>query len=173
MRGDPGTFDSGRAQGDDIVHHPGIALHPGPRPLTDVLDTEPDGAVPGTAALGTDPASHGTSPSEALLFQRCRWCGSAMYQRLLCPVCAGSDLRTEASTGTGVVRHATVIHRNTPAARNVSLVEMAEGFTVRGRVTGPATDVHSGDRVQLTTAQDPVRSQPVFQLVDGPYRSRS
>lgn len=155
------------------MHHPGIALHPGPRPSTDVLDTEPDRGDPDSAALGTDPAAKGNPASDALLFQRCRWCGSAMYQRLLCPVCAGSDLRTEASTGTGVVRHATVIHRNTPAARNVSLVEMAEGFTVRGRVTGLATDVHSGDRVQLTTAQDPVRSQPVFQLVDGPYRSPS
>ncbi|MEU9284641.1 OB-fold domain-containing protein [Streptomyces sp. NPDC048275] len=108
-----------------------------------------------------------------MLFQRCHWCGTAMFQRLLCPVCAGSDLRTEASAGTGVVRHSTVVHRNTPAARNVSLIEMAEGFTVRGRVTGPPTDVHSGDRVHLSTAADPVRRQPVFQLVDGPYRSWS
>jgi len=108
---------------------------------------------------------------EVLLFQRCHWCGTAMYHRLLCPVCAGSDLRTEASAGTGVVHHSAVIHRNTPAARNVSLVEMAEGFTVRGRVMGAPATIHSGDRVQLATAQDPVRRQPVFQLVDGPYGS--
>ncbi|MET7986044.1 MULTISPECIES: hypothetical protein [unclassified Streptomyces] len=106
---------------------------------------------------------------DVLLFQRCHWCGTAMHNRLLCPVCAGSDLRTEASAGTGVVRHSTVIHRNTPAARNVSLIEMAEGFTVRGRVMGSPATVHSGDRVQLATAQDPVRRQPVFQLIDGPY----
>ncbi|MFF4973828.1 Zn-ribbon domain-containing OB-fold protein [Streptomyces sp. NPDC001083] len=155
------------------MHHPGLALHPGPGASADVLDADPGHLAPGAAVFANDPAENGTSDADALLFQRCRWCGSAMYQRLLCPVCAGSDLRTEASTGTGVVRHATVVHRNTPAARNVSLVEMAEGFTVRGRVTGLATDVHSGDRVQLTTAQDPVRGQPVFQLVDGPYRSRS
>lgn len=136
------------------MYHPGIALHPG-------TSAAPDG-------LAAAPAEH---KADALLFQRCHWCGTAMYQRLLCPVCAGSELRTEASAGTGIVRHSTVIHRNTPAARNVSLIEMAEGFTVRGRVMGQPTVVHSGDRVQLATAQDPVRQQPVFQLIDGPYGS--
>lgn len=153
------------------MHHPGIALHPGVGPTTDGHGTGPEHPGPTLTVPANDAVPNGTWPSDALLFQRCRWCGSAMYHRLLCPVCAGSDLRTEASAGSGVVRHTSVIHRNTPAARNVSLVEMAEGFTVRGRVTGPAADVHSGDRVQLTTAQDPVRSQPVFELVDGPYRS--
>ena len=56
---------------------------------------------------------------EAMFFQRCTWCGTAMYHRLLCPVCQGSDLRTERSEGVGTVRHSTVVHRNTPAARNV------------------------------------------------------
>ncbi|WP_443067946.1 Zn-ribbon domain-containing OB-fold protein [Streptomyces sp. NBC_01356] len=136
------------------MYHPGIALHPGVGPATD-----------GTSA--------GTSAPDTLLFQRCQWCDTAMYHRLLCPVCAGSDLRTEASAGTGIVRHSTVIHRNTPAARNVSLVEMAEGFTVRGRVMGPLVGIHSGDRVRLATAQDPVRREPVFQMVDEPLRSWS
>ncbi|MEV0638242.1 OB-fold domain-containing protein [Streptomyces sp. NPDC050619] len=111
--------------------------------------------------------------SEAFLFQRCTWCGTAMYHRLLCPVCQGSDLRTEPSAGTGTVRHSTVVHRNTPAARNVSLIEMAEGFVVRGRVIGPPIGIHSGDRVRLSTAKDPVRGEPVFQLVDEPYRAWS
>ncbi|MFE4666926.1 Zn-ribbon domain-containing OB-fold protein [Streptomyces sp. NPDC056716] len=110
---------------------------------------------------------------ESILFQRCDWCGTAMYHRLLCPVCQGSDLRTDRSTGTGTVRHTTVVHRNTPAARNVSLVEMAEGFVVRGRVMGPLIAIHSGDRVRLTTAKDPVRGEPVFQLVEEPYRAWS
>jgi uncharacterized OB-fold protein len=105
---------------------------------------------------------------DAIHFQRCAWCGTAMYHRLLCPVCQGSDLRTERSEGTGTVRHSTVVHRNTPAARNVSLIEMAEGFVVRGRVTGPPIGVNSGDRVRLSTAKDPVRGEPVFQLVDEP-----
>lgn len=109
--------------------------------------------------------------TDAILFQRCTWCGTAMFHRLLCPVCQGSDLRTERSEGTGTVRHATVVHRNTPSARNVSLVEMAEGFVVRGRVMGPLIGIHSGDRVRLSTAKDPVRGEPVFQLLDEPYRA--
>lgn len=107
----------------------------------------------------------------AIVYQRCTWCRTAMYHRVLCPVCQGSDLRTERSEGTGTVRHSTVVHRNTPAARNVSLIEMAEGFVVRGRVMGPPIGIHSGDRVRLSTAKDPVRGEPVFQLVDEPYRA--
>lgn len=106
-----------------------------------------------------------------MVFQRCNWCGTAMYHRLLCPVCQGSDLRTERSEGVGTVRHSTVVHRNTPAARNVSMIEMAEGFVVRGRVMGPPIGIHSGDRVRLSTAKDPVRGEPVFQLLDEPYRA--
>ncbi|MDX3799405.1 hypothetical protein [Streptomyces sp. AK04-3B] len=108
---------------------------------------------------------------DTILFQRCTWCATTMYHRLLCPVCQGSDLRTERSEGAGTVRHATVVHRNTPAARNVSLVEMAEGFVVRGRVMGPLIGIHSGARVRLATAEDPVRGEPVFQLLDEPYRA--
>ncbi|WP_406431561.1 zinc ribbon domain-containing protein [Streptomyces sp. NBC_00631] len=110
---------------------------------------------------------------DAIVYQRCTWCGTAMYHRLLCPVCQGSELRTERSEGTGTVRHSTVVHRNTPAARNVSLIEMAEGFVVRGRVMGPPIGIHSGDRVKLSTAKDPVRGEPVFQLLDEPYRAWS
>ncbi|MFF1549009.1 Zn-ribbon domain-containing OB-fold protein [Streptomyces sp. NPDC058291] len=112
-----------------------------------------------------------SADGDAILFQRCTWCGTAMYHRLLCPVCQGSDLCTERSEGAGTVRHATVVHRNTPAARNVSLVEMAEGFVVRGRVMGPLIGIHSGDRVRLSTVKDPVRGEPVFQLLDEPYRA--
>ncbi|MFJ4833499.1 Zn-ribbon domain-containing OB-fold protein [Streptomyces sp. NPDC088747] len=124
-------------------------------------------------ATGVDSAPIEAPAANALLFQRCHWCGTAMFHRLLCPVCAGSDLRTEASTGAGVVRHSTVVHRNTPAARNVSLIEMSEGFTVQGRVMGPPAGIHRGDRVQLATAQDAVRRQPVFQIIDGPYHGWS
>ncbi|GAQ53544.1 hypothetical protein a10_03349 [Streptomyces acidiscabies] len=123
------------------------------------------------AAGGAAVLDRRTVDHEAILFQRCNYCGTAMYHRLLCPVCRGSDLRTERAEGTGTVRHTTVVHRNTPAARNVSMVEMAEGFVVRGRVIGPAIGIHSGDRVRLTTAQDPVRGEPVFQLLEEPYRS--
>ncbi len=56
----------------------------------------------------------GSQDTQTIVFQRCTWCGTAMYHRLLCPVCRGSDLRTERSEGTGTVRHSTVVHRNTP-----------------------------------------------------------
>ncbi|MEU6818203.1 OB-fold domain-containing protein [Streptomyces sp. NPDC046860] len=121
--------------------------------------------VAGSAGLLAD------RPSDHIEYQRCGWCGTAMYHRLLCPVCQGSDLRTERSDGVGTVRHSTIVHRNTPAARNVSLVELAEGFVVRGRVMGPPVGIHSGDRVRLSRAQDPVRGEPVFQLLDEACRA--
>ncbi|CAM5738273.1 hypothetical protein STENM223S_01838 [Streptomyces tendae] len=123
-----------------------------------------------TGLLDSTPQDQ-AADTDTVFYQRCTWCGTAMYHRVLCPVCRGSELRTERSEGTGTVRHATVVHRNTPAARNVSLIEMAEGFVVRGRVMGPLIGIHSGDRVRLSTAKDPVRGEPVFQLVDEPYRA--
>jgi uncharacterized OB-fold protein len=138
-----------------VYHHSGSVFHPAAGSATSVLD----------------PASASADTTDALVYQRCTWCGTAMYQRLLCPVCQGSELRTERSEGAGTVRHSTVVHRNTPAARNVSLIEMAEGFVVRGRVMGHPVGIHSGDRVRLSTAKDPVRGEPVFQLLDEPYRA--
>ncbi|MFI6402237.1 Zn-ribbon domain-containing OB-fold protein [Streptomyces sp. NPDC050548] len=135
-----------------MYHHSGFATRPAVGSPAGVLEPHaPDG--------------------DTIHFQRCTWCGTAMYHRLLCPVCQGGDLRTERSEGTGTVRHSTVVHRNTPAARNVSLIEMAEGFVVRGRVIGHPMGIHSGDRVRLSTAKDPVRGEPVFQLLDEPYRA--
>ncbi|MFB7496267.1 Zn-ribbon domain-containing OB-fold protein [Streptomyces sp. NPDC056161] len=124
----------------------------------------------GSATGVLDPMAAGST--DTLLFQRCTWCGTAMYHRLLCPVCQGGDLVTERSAGIGTVRHASVLHRNSPAARNASLIEMAEGFVLRGRVMGPPVGVHTGDRVRLSTAKDPVRGEPLFQLLDEPaYRT--
>ncbi|MFS8197872.1 Zn-ribbon domain-containing OB-fold protein [Streptomyces sp. CWNU-52B] len=132
-------------------------FHRGSGTTTGVLDPE------------TATATAEGSAEEGLLYQRCRWCGSTMFHRLLCPVCAGSDLRTERSAGLGVIRHTTVVQRNTPAARNVSLVELAEGFTVRCRVSGPLVAIRTGDRVQLATPSDPVRREPVFKLCEEPF----
>ncbi|KOV92306.1 hypothetical protein ADL04_30570 [Streptomyces sp. NRRL B-3648] len=152
-RSAPGTRDPAeRRELTSVYHHSASTSHP----------------AAGSAAGVLDPAA---DSKDAILFQRCTWCGTAMYHRLLCPVCQGSELRTERSEGVGTVRHSTVVHRNTPAARNVSLVEMAEGFVVRGRVMGPPVGIHSGDRVRLSTAKDPVRGEPVFQLLDEPYRA--
>ncbi|CAM5638435.1 hypothetical protein STENM327S_04506 [Streptomyces tendae] len=103
-----------------------------------------------------DPKAESRAPeTEAVFYQRCTWCGTAMYHRVLCPVCRGSELRTERSEGTGTVRHATVVHRNTPAARNVSLIEMAEGFVLRGRVMGPLIGIHSGGPGAAVHGQGP------------------
>lgn len=135
-----------------MYHHSGSVARQGFGSAAGVLDSAPQ-------------------DSGALYYQRCTWCGTTMYHRALCPVCRGGDLRTERSEGVGVVRHTTVVHRNTPAARNVSMIEMAEGFVVRGRVMGPLIGIHSGDRVRLSSAKDPVRGEPVFQLVDEPYRA--
>ncbi|MFF9201795.1 Zn-ribbon domain-containing OB-fold protein [Streptomyces sp. NPDC014986] len=136
-----------------MYHHSGSVARQTAGSATGVLETQ------------------GSGRAEAIFYQRCTWCGTATYHRLLCPACRGSDLRTERSGGVGTVRHSTVLHRNSPGARNVSLIEMAEGFVVRGRVMGPPIGVHSGDRVRLSTAQDPVRGEPVFQLVDEPCRA--
>ncbi|MEU6576663.1 zinc ribbon domain-containing protein [Streptomyces sp. NPDC046805] len=136
-----------------MYHHSGSAAQPAGGTATSVLE------------------ARFADSKDAILFQRCTWCGTAMYHRLLCPVCQGSDLRTERSEGTGTVRHTTIVHRNTPAARNVSMVEMAEGFVVRGRVMGPPVGINSGDRVRLSTAKDPVRGEPVFQLLDDTLRA--
>ncbi|MGV9342170.1 Zn-ribbon domain-containing OB-fold protein [Streptomyces sp. NPDC003688] len=160
-----------------MYHHSASATHPAGGSTAGVL--EPRSAATASDAPATPPTTgsvipqRSTEDKDALTYQRCAWCGTAMYHRLLCPVCQGSDLRTERSQGAGTVRHSTVVHRNTPMARNVSLVEMAEGFVVRGRVMGPAIGIHSGDRVRLSTAKDPVRGEPVFQLVDEAYRAWS
>jgi len=106
---------------------------------------------------------------DALYFQRCRWCGSSMFHRLLCPVCASTDLLTERSTGSGFVLRSHVVHRNTPSARNASLIELDEGFTVRGRVMGPFIAIRPGCRVRLHVPEDTVRKEPVFELRDTLY----
>ncbi|WP_018548671.1 Zn-ribbon domain-containing OB-fold protein [Streptomyces sp. LaPpAH-108] len=163
-----------------MYHHSASATHPvggraagvlEPRSSATASDAGP--APASSPAAGSAIPTRATDDKDVITFQRCAWCGTAMYHRLLCPVCQGSDLRTERSQGVGTVRHSTVVHRNTPMARNVSLVEMAEGFVVRGRVMGPAVGIHSGDRVRLSTAKDPVRGEPVFQLLDEAYRAWS
>ncbi|MFI8435623.1 hypothetical protein ACIGJO_18090 [Streptomyces sp. NPDC079020] len=109
-----------------------------------------------------------------LSYHRCRWCGTASFRRLLCPVCASSDLEPERSAGDGVVVRAAVVHRYTEAARNESLVRFSEGFVFRCRVVGVAPHlVTAGARVRPVAAvgageggvgEDDV----VFELCDPP-----
>ncbi|MFF4053679.1 Zn-ribbon domain-containing OB-fold protein [Streptomyces chartreusis] len=107
-----------------------------------------------------------SAAAATLYFQRCTWCGTAVYRRLLCPACQNTDLRVEPSMGTGTVRYSRTILSHAPSARNESLIELAEGFVVRGRVMGMSVGIPTGARVQLVTAKDTIRKEPVFRLLD-------
>ncbi|MFJ1833979.1 Zn-ribbon domain-containing OB-fold protein [Streptomyces sp. NPDC086796] len=104
-----------------------------------------------------------------LNFHRCRWCGTASFRRLLCPVCASSDLKPEHSAGLGVVVRSGVVHRYTEAARNESLVRLPEGFVFRCRVVGAAPHrVSVGARVRPLAADGPDAAEVVFELCEPP-----
>ncbi|MGY0021934.1 Zn-ribbon domain-containing OB-fold protein [Streptomyces sp. cg35] len=79
-----------------------------------------------------------TETETGFAHQRCRWCGTASFRRLLCPVCASSDLETEHSAGPGIVVQSRVVHRGTGVARNESLVRFPEDFVVPCRIVGTA-----------------------------------
>ncbi|MFI8793026.1 Zn-ribbon domain-containing OB-fold protein [Streptomyces sp. NPDC055105] len=116
-------------------------------------------AVSHTAPTGPD----GTG----LTIQRCRWCGTASFRRLLCPVCASSDLQAEYSDGLGVVVQSSVVNRYTGTARNESLVRFPEGFVFRCRVVGAAPNlVWIGARVRPVVGSDPDAGEVVFELCD-------
>lgn len=102
-----------------------------------------------------------------LIHQRCRWCGTASFRRLLCPVCASSDLESELSHSEGVVVRSSVVHRYTRVARNESLVRFPEGFLFRCRVVGvPPHLVWVGDLVRPVAGTDPVAGEVVLELCD-------
>lgn len=106
-----------------------------------------------------------------LHYHRCRWCGTASFRRLLCPVCASSDLESEHSDGLGVVVRSGVVHRYTEAARNESLVRLPEGFVFRCRVVGAAPHlVAVGARVRPLAGGDPAAGEVVFELCEPPRR---
>lgn len=122
-----------------------------------------------TAPIGHD-VSHAapTGPDgTGLTIQRCRWCGTASFRRLLCPVCASSDLQAEHSDGLGVVVQSSVVNRYTGTARNESLVRFPEGFVFRCRVVGAAPNlVWIGARVRPVAGSDPDAGEVVFELCD-------
>lgn len=107
-----------------------------------------------------------------LVYQRCRWCGTASFRRLLCPVCASHDLEAERSAGVGVVVRSDVVHRGTGAARNESVVRFPEGFVFRCRVVGVAPHlVWVGARVRPVEEIDPSAGEVVFELCDASSRT--
>ncbi|AJE87597.1 MULTISPECIES: zinc ribbon domain-containing protein [Streptomyces] len=98
-------------------------------------------------------------PAAELYFQRCRWCGTALYQRLLCTGCGSTELDTERSEGRGVV----CTYRRLSTDRDRWPVTMNEGFTVWCRVAGSLPMVRPGARVRLATTVEPT-DEPVVEL---------
>ncbi|MEU5397882.1 OB-fold domain-containing protein [Streptomyces sp. NPDC005963] len=111
--------------------------------------------------------SVGRSDDSGLTYQRCRWCGTASFRRLLCPVCSSSEFRVERGPGRGVVVESTVVHRYSGSARNESLVRFPEGFVFRCRIVGAApNDVRVGMRVRPVAGQDPAVGGVVLEVCD-------
>lgn len=108
-------------------------------------------------------ASSAAREEAGLPYQRCRWCGTATFRRLLCPACASSDLDPERSAGHGIVVQSTVVHRYTQVARNESVVRFPEGFVFRCRVVGAAPHlVRVGASVRPVA--DPAAGEVVLEL---------
>ncbi|KUJ68410.1 hypothetical protein ACZ90_19250 [Streptomyces albus subsp. albus] len=107
-----------------------------------------------------------------LYYQRCRWCHTAVFHRSLCPICASPDLDWEHSSGTGVVRHATVVRRSSGALRTVGVIDMAEGFRLRATLSVSPDHIRPGTPVQL----DPHSARPrelTFRLSEDRAEDRS
>ncbi|MFI1829693.1 Zn-ribbon domain-containing OB-fold protein [Streptomyces sp. NPDC020412] len=122
---------------------------------------------PGTDSLAAPNASVEESGSTYLTYQSCRWCGTASFRKLLCPVCASSDLEPRHSTGEGVVIRSSVVHRYTRVARNESLVRFPEGFMFRCRVVGAAPHlVWVGARVRPVAESGLDAGELVVELCD-------
>lgn len=82
-------------------------------------------------------------------YQRCRWCHTSSYRRLLCPVCASPDLDTFHCAGVGVVT------RPPRGTQPEATVQMREGFTLQGRIVGGLhNSVYPGAAVRLTAVPD-------------------
>ncbi|MFE5858365.1 Zn-ribbon domain-containing OB-fold protein [Streptomyces sp. NPDC056500] len=107
------------------------------------------------------------SGDAGLTYQRCRWCGTASFRRLLCPVCSSSEFRFERGPGHGVVVESTVVHRYSGSARNESLVRFPAGFVFRCRIVGAAPcDVRAGMRVRPAAGLDLAAGEVVLEVCD-------
>ncbi|MER6118713.1 zinc ribbon domain-containing protein [Streptomyces sp. NPDC001743] len=107
--------------------------------------------------------------TEGLVYQVCRWCGTASFRKLLCPACASSDLESERSDGHGVVVRSSVVNRYSRVMRNESLVRFPEGFVYRCRIVGAAPHLVSvGDRVRPVGGMTAEAGEVVLELCDPP-----
>ncbi|WP_406091514.1 zinc ribbon domain-containing protein [Streptomyces sp. NBC_01013] len=122
--------------------------------------------------IDVEPTAHdvaGSHSTEGLVYQVCRWCGTASFRKLLCPVCASSDLEAERSDGHGVVVRSSVVNRYSRVMRNESLVRFPEGFVYRCRIVGAAPHLVSvGDRVRPFGGMTSEAGEVVLELCDPP-----
>ncbi|MEU3619718.1 zinc ribbon domain-containing protein [Streptomyces sp. NPDC006872] len=96
-----------------------------------------------------------------LLFQRCRWCGTAAYRRSFCRACGSTAFTRERSEGSGVA-----VRRSGHVPLNTWFVAMDEGFNLLCQITGTApVAVAMGARVRVVRPVDPVdQGLPLVEL---------
>ncbi|ATL81532.1 hypothetical protein SMALA_1297 [Streptomyces malaysiensis subsp. malaysiensis] len=106
-----------------------------------------------------------------LYFQRCRWCRTAVFRRLLCPVCASTDLSWELSCGIGVIRHVMAVGRSPGRQCALATINMPEGFWLCSRVIGvPPLILRVGAEVCLTEGIESGPQALLFRLCETPPR---
>ncbi|MEV3859884.1 OB-fold domain-containing protein [Streptomyces sp. NPDC050095] len=108
---------------------------------------------------------------EPLVFQRCRWCHTPSFRRVLCPACGCGELDEERSAGLGVVRSIKVVRSTAAAPQAVAVVELEEGVRVRSTVIGGPCGpdaVFVGDRVEVIAAPGSAPHRPTFRLSGSP-----
>ena len=147
------------------------------QPVIDSLDPPLQHDAPDWTAY-VEPAATEPLPPEGpaevkdgtLHFQRCCWCNTPSFRRLLCPTCGCTDLAWEPGTGTGVIRRVTVVGRNAGAPRASAVIAMDDGYRLSARIIGtPPERIHQGARVRLATSAGPRSQELAFQLCDASH----
>ncbi|MFD5385636.1 zinc ribbon domain-containing protein [Streptomyces sp. NPDC127074] len=106
-----------------------------------------------------------------LYFQRCHWCRTAVFRRLLCPVCASTDLAWELSCGIGAIRHVMAVSQRPGRQCALATINMSEGFWLFSRVIGvPPLTVRAGASVCLTEGIESGPQALLFRLCETPPR---
>lgn len=79
---------------------------------------------------------------------------AVFYPRVIAPATGGA-LTWRISTGVGTVYSTTFVHRRGEDPRNLSLIDLDEGFRMMSRVEGVGpNDLAIGDRVRVHFADD-------------------
>ncbi|WP_329390578.1 Zn-ribbon domain-containing OB-fold protein [Streptomyces sp. NBC_01716] len=105
---------------------------------------------------------------EGLYFQRCRWCQTTAFRRLLCPVCASTDFARERSCGIGVVRHVMATTQSFGRRCVLATIDMDEGFWVSSKIIGVPPRVRLGVSVCLTQGVESGAQTLLFRLTESP-----